>query len=81
MSEPSVSGIHYDHVDLPNGCWLYWKPNAAGGRTYYTDECSVGHEVWDTCLTGASTLIAALHQENILRIKEYHEAKSNKKGR
>ena len=62
-----------EHAMLPNGSELYWKPNCAGGRTYYTDECAVGHEVWDTCLTQESTLIAAIHQESIMRFRELHE--------
>jgi hypothetical protein len=55
---------------LPNGCSLYWKPNEVGGRSYYTNECAVGHLVWDTAITDEGTLLAALTQENKLRHQE-----------
>jgi len=48
---------------LFNGVHLYRKPNTAGGHTYYTDECGTLSEVWDTCLTNESTLLAVLLAE------------------
>ncbi len=52
---------HLGH--LFNGTHLYRKPNTAGGHTYYTDECGAMSEVWDTCLTNETTLLAALLAE------------------
>ncbi len=46
-----------------NGVYLYRKLNTAGGHTYYTDECGAMSEVWDTCLTNESTLLAVLLAE------------------
>ena len=60
---------------LPNGCMLFVEDNKAGGRTYFSDEISCGVMVWDTCLVDEVTLLAAIVEENRLRIKEYHERK------
>jgi hypothetical protein len=51
---------------LPNGCTLYVKDNAAGGRTYYSDEVGGGVVVWDTCLVDQATLLAAMTHEATL---------------
>jgi len=50
-------------VEMHNGSWLYWKRNAAGGRTYTSDEIPTGVEVWDTCLTDVGTLCEAISME------------------
>lgn len=50
-------------MPLPNGNTLMWKPNEAGGRTYYSTEIGGGVIVWDTCLCEVSTLQAALNVE------------------
>lgn len=63
---------------LPNGCTLYVMENAAGGRTYYSDECAVGHEVWDTASTSESTLLAAMTYEWTQRHREAAEAQQSK---
>ena len=60
-------------IQLPNGCTLYWEENEVGGRSYYSDEIGCGVSVWDTCLVDKSTLLAAIVQEETLRVKEYHE--------
>jgi len=68
-------------ITLPNGCGLFWRKNEAGGRTYYTDECSVGHIVWDTATTDLSTLLAAIVQEEtLLRKEEYHARLAHSKA-
>ena len=53
-------------MPLPNGNTLLWKPNEAGGRTYYSTEIGGGVMVWDTCLVEESTLQAALNVEAML---------------
>jgi len=60
-------------VTLPNGQTMWWEPNEVGGRRYYTDECAVGHLVWDTACTDVSTLLAAITKEYELNIKEHYE--------
>lgn len=55
---------------LPNSCTLYWEANAAGGRTYYSDEIGGGVFVWDTALVDRGTLLAALAQEEKLMRQE-----------
>ena len=73
---PKCLSIEIDYLNsrqqtrLPNGCTLYWEENAAGGRTYYSDEIGCGVTVWDTSLIDPSTLTAAIHQENILEFQE-----------
>lgn len=61
------------YILLPNGCALYWKPNGAGGRIYYSDEVGGGAFVWDTCLIDLHTLLAAIVQEQTLYMKELHK--------
>jgi len=58
------------HIRLPNGCTLYWKTNAVGGRTYTSDEVGGGVHVWDTALVDSATLLAALTQEATLQALE-----------
>ena len=58
------------HINLPNGCSLYYQDNKVGGRTYYSDEIGGGVLVWDTCLVDESTLLAAMTQEHALIKKE-----------
>jgi hypothetical protein len=60
----------WSHTELPNGSYLFWRTNEAGGRTYYTDENHVETVVWDTCLCAPSTLLAALVQEERLQHEE-----------
>jgi hypothetical protein len=67
-----------NYIMLPNGCALYWKDNTVGGRIYYSDEIGGGVFVWDTCLVDQSTLLAAIVQEENLRIKEFHKKKNKK---
>ncbi len=50
-------------VETHLGHYLYWKRNAAGGRTYTSDEIPTGVEVWDTCLTDFGTLCEAISME------------------
>ena len=67
------------HVDLPNGCWLYWKENDVGGRTYFSDEIGGGTFVWDTALIADSTMLTALTTEAKLAYEEYHWNKCMKR--
>ena len=60
---------------LFNGVPLCRKPNAAGGHTYYTDECGAMSEVLNTCLTNETTLLAVLLAE---RQRKYLEQISNR---
>lgn len=62
--------------ELPNGSYLYVAENEAGGRTYLSDECGAPHEVWDTCLTSPSTLLAALTEEFRQEIKDSRNSKA-----
>ena len=67
------------HIDLPNGCGLFWKPNEVGGRTYYSDEIPCGVEVWDTALINDVTLLAAIVQEKHIQMNvRYWEIIDNK---
>lgn len=61
---------------LFNGVCLYRKPNTAGGHTYYTDECGAMSEIWDTCLTNETSLLAALLVE---RQRKYLEQIAKRK--
>lgn len=68
------------HIDLPNGCGLYWKPNEVGGRTYYSDEIPCGVEIWDTALASMDTLLCAIVQEKQIQANErYFEIIDKKK--
>ena len=62
-----------ESVELPNGCMLFVENNAAGGRTYWSDEIGGGVVVWDTCLVASSTLLAAITEENRAAVKEAHD--------
>ena len=62
-------------IQLPNSCTLYWRINAAGGRTYTSDEIGGGAEVWDTALIAESTLLAAIVQEYKITFEERHGIK------
>jgi hypothetical protein len=62
-------------IRLPNGCTLYVSNNAAGGRTYISDEVSCGVPVWDTALVSQDTLIAAMNAENEFRYEEFIKSK------
>jgi hypothetical protein len=57
-------------IALPNGCRLFWRPDAAGGREYVSDEVGGGTCVWITSIADDSTLLAALTQEAKLRKME-----------
>lgn len=70
-----MSDTYEEVIQLPNGCALYSKRNEIGGRVYMSDEVGGGVFVWDTSLVAPSTLIAALHAENVISLKEYHERK------
>ena len=65
---------------LPNGCMLFVEDNAAGGRTYYSDEIGGGVVVWDTCLVASSTLLAAIVAEDIASYKEAYNNKRKEKN-
>ena len=60
---------------LPNGCMLFVEDNAAGGRTYWSDEVGGGVFVGDTCLVDAATVLAAVVEENRIAYKEAHASK------
>lgn len=64
-------------VTLPNGCTLYWETDESvgGTRRYFSDEVGGGVFVWDSALVDSSTLLAAIVQEDRLRIQEFHEKK------
>lgn len=64
---------------LPNGFTLFWKPNEAGGRTYFSDEIGGGVVVWDTCLVDRSTLLGAIVKEEELLTLERRYKESQKK--
>lgn len=55
---------------LPNSATLYRQKNGAGGYTYWSDEIGCGVMVWDTCLVGEDTLLAAMAEEHRRRISE-----------
>jgi hypothetical protein len=61
-----------DVCDLPNGFHLMRKSNEAGGHTYFSDEVGGGVMVWDTCLVGEDTLLAAIVEEKRRICLEYH---------
>lgn len=61
-------------IVMPSGYTLSWRTNAAGGRTYYSDECGLEAEVWDTCLTNMHTLLCAMAHEMALQVAEHREA-------
>ncbi len=48
---------------LPNGSMLFRQANGVGGFTYWSDEVGGGVFVWDTCLVGQDTLLAAITEE------------------
>ena len=52
-----------NYIELPNGHWLYWEDNTAGGRTYWSDEIGNGVMVWDTSAVRRDTIEAALRLE------------------
>lgn len=43
---------------------LYVEDNAAGGRTYWSDEIGGGVIVWDTCLVSKEMLELAIKMES-----------------
>ncbi len=55
---------------MPHGAHLYRKSNGVGGHIYYTDECGILAEVWDTCISHRSTVMAALLAEEHRRYLE-----------
>ena len=73
-----VGVTNKDYIMLPNGCALFWMPNEVGGRRYASDEIGGGVIVWDTSLVDQSTLLAAIVQEENLRIKEIIEERKKK---
>jgi hypothetical protein len=65
MSEPVRETTNMEIVGhLPNGCTLYREPNGVGGHRYWSDEIGGGAVVWDTCLVGRDTLLAAIVEEH-----------------
>jgi hypothetical protein len=54
-------------VQMHTGCHLFWEQNAAGGRTYTSDEIAGGVLVWDTCLVEFATLCEAFSMEIALQ--------------
>ena len=69
-------------ISLPNGCALYWSADDSigGCRTYISDEVGGGVGVWDTALVDQSTLLAAIVQEETLRLLECEHARRAKEG-
>jgi hypothetical protein len=65
-------------IPLPNGATLFVKDNEAGGRTYISDEVPCGVIVWDTCLVNESSLIAAMHVENVILFEEANRGRDVK---
>lgn len=64
MQKPHESKTDLDLVCLlPNGSGLYRESNGVGGHRYWSDEVGGGVCVWDTCLVGSDTLLAALTEE------------------
>lgn len=59
---------------MHSGNTLFWETNAAGGRTYSSDEIGGGVEVWDTCLVGYDTLCEAMALEMALMASERRAA-------
>jgi len=84
--EANITYEKAGEISLPNGCHLYWKPNEAGGRTYYSDE--IGNDsdllpdgifVWDTCLADESTLLMAITNEHrLLKLEQLIKAGNTK---
>lgn len=60
--------------ELPNTCTLYREPNEVGGFRYWSDEVGGGVCVWDTCLVGEDTLLAAIVEEKRRATAERHAA-------
>jgi hypothetical protein len=65
MNKPTIE-TPANYIELPNGHWLYWEDNGAGGRTYWSDEIGDGVIVWDTSAVSRATIEAALRQEDRL---------------
>ncbi len=71
--EVRIMDTERGNTSLPNGCTLYWEKNEVGGRVYASDEIGGGVTVWDTALVDFSTLLAAIVQEERLRVYEHHK--------
>jgi hypothetical protein len=72
--EESEKNLFQAVCDLaPMGYKLYRKPNIVGGNIYFSDEIGGGVYVWDTSLCAASTLIAAIHSENLIQMRIRHK--------
>jgi len=70
-----IPSVDSGSCDLPNGCELFWKRNAAGGRSYYSNEVGVDVLVWDTAVVDQTTLLAAMTKEAELSMIEYRRLK------
>lgn len=68
-----MSILESGEMPLPNGNTLLWKPNEAGGRTYFSTEIGGGVLVWDTALVEDSTLQAALNVEAMFDRERLHQ--------
>lgn len=63
-------------IQLPNGNTLYWEfDEVVGCRRYFSDEIGGGVDVWHTALVDSSTILAAVVQEETLRVQEFYEKK------
>lgn len=58
-------------VEMRNGATLFWETNAAGGRTYWSDEVGGGVQVWDTSLVCFGSLCEAISMEFALLAAEH----------
>lgn len=71
MADRETTGLQ-EVARLPNGCTLYREPNEVGGHRYWSDEVGGGVVVWDTCLVGQDTLLAAIVEEQRRMTEERH---------
>lgn len=60
-------------VKLKNGEPLYWRENPSGGRSYYLRDSGEECLVWNTCNVKDDTLMAAVHKELELSLKDKQE--------
>jgi hypothetical protein len=57
-------------IEMHNGATLFWETNAAGGRSYWSDEVGGGVQVWDTALVSFASLCEAISMELALQATE-----------
>lgn len=70
MSDLPILNPKQDSVVMHSGARLYWHTNAAGARTYHSDEVPTDVFVWDTALVSPSTLQEAMALEHALQMAE-----------